>query len=211
MSAESMISSSSTYCTIDTNPTMLNSLEMICRTNQLRYNREITNKMDNESQDSEHCLIIQNFILIWLDSNLNDADKHFTQLRLIANEVNIFTDVDRCIDFLTEIKDTKAFMIVACALSEQLISVIHEIPQLYSIYIFCEKNTQQKVLPGEWTKVKGLFTEIEPIYSSLKQDTRQCDHSLDFISLVPPGDYSKKNLNELPPLFMYSQILKAIS
>ncbi|CAF3348512.1 unnamed protein product [Rotaria sp. Silwood2] len=39
---------------------------------------------------------------------------------------------------------------------------------------------------------------------------KQCDHDLTPISILLPGDYSKRDLNELDPSFMYSQVLKEI-
>ena len=62
----------------------------------------------------------------------------------------------------------------------------------------------------KWAKVKGVYNDIKSICESLEQCTKRCDHNLAPISIISPSDYSKRNLNELPPLFMYSQILKEI-
>jgi hypothetical protein len=97
----------------------------------------------------EHIRLVQNVFLIWLDDNIdenNEACQHtIIQLRRVINAVNTFTDVDRCIDFLTDHSDEKAFMIISGSLCRDIVPVIHEIGQLHSIFIFCE-NTVKKEL-----------------------------------------------------------------
>jgi hypothetical protein len=146
---------------------------------------------------------VQNFALLLLATSIDESDANFkhslTQLQQIVNTIDVFTDADQCVDFLTEIKDEKVFMIVADTFGRQLIPVIHEIPQLYSIYIFCGDTGKHEVCLNEWAKVKGIFIQIELICSLLKQDTRQCDHDMISISILSSSDYSKRDLNELEP------------
>jgi hypothetical protein len=56
------------------------------------------------------------------------------QLRSIANDVEIFTNTIQCVDFLTEIKSENAFMVVGGTIGERVVPLIHEIPQLDTIY-----------------------------------------------------------------------------
>jgi tetratricopeptide (TPR) repeat protein len=159
----------------------------------------------------EHIRLVQNVFLIWLDDNIdenNEACQHtIIQLRRVINAVNTFTDVDRCIDFLTDHSDEKAFMIISGSLCRDIVPVIHEIGQLHSIFIFCE-NT---VWTGEWSKIKGVFAEITTICEALRKAVQQCEQSAIPIRFVNTNDgLSKKNLDELDSLFMYTQILKEI-
>ncbi len=99
-------------------------------------------------------------------------------------------------------------MIVSDTLNQNFIPIIHEISQLYSIYVLCDDMVTHEAWKNEWAKVKGIFTQIESICKIFEQDTKQYEHDLLSISIVPPGDYSQRNLNELSPLFMYSKMLK---
>ncbi len=69
--------------------------------------------------------IVQNFTLLWLDSNIDERDADFknslTQLRRIVNTINTFTNPDQCMSFLTEIKNEQAFMLVSGAFSQPII------------------------------------------------------------------------------------------
>ncbi len=151
---------------------------------------------------------VQNFILVWLDSNIDEYDADFknslTQLRRIVNTIHTFTNPEECENFLTQIKNEKAFMIVSGALSQSIISVIHDISQLDSIYIFCGNMSKYEQWDLERTKVKGVFTQIETICDALKQDTQHCDHDSILISVT------SKDSDRLEPSFMYTQLLKEI-
>src|ERR1700722_4121970 len=152
--------------------------------------------------------IVQNFTLIWLDSSINESDIDFkyslTQLRQIVNTIDTFTDADECVDFLTELKDEKGFMLVSGTLGQSIVPLIHDVPQLYSIYVFCGNKSQHEQWAKEWTKVKGVFTKIDIICDTLKRDTQQYDRDSTSIT-VTSGDLSR-----LDPSFMYTQLLKEI-
>lgn len=152
-------------------------------------------------------LHIQNFVLVWLDSKIN---KHDEQFHHIVDTINTFIDVDQCLDFLSDIEDQKIFLIMSDDLDQQLISLIHDISQLYSIYIFCEEKSEHEICIHDWKKIRGGFIRIEDICYVLKQDIKQCEHDLASISIVPPSHFSQRNLNELEPSFMYSKLLKEI-
>ncbi|CAF4940869.1 unnamed protein product, partial [Rotaria sp. Silwood2] len=64
--------------------------------------------------------IIQNFLLIWLDANLDETKDDFKSslkhLRHVVASITTFTDAEECFKFLDEIKKEKVFMIVSGAL-----------------------------------------------------------------------------------------------
>ena len=159
--------------------------------------------------------IVQNFLLVWLDSNIDETEADcrntITHLRRIVNAINLFTKTDQCISFLTQIKNEKAFLIISGTLGKTIMSTIHEISQLDSIYIFCEKRSSHEQWVKNWSKIKGVFTQIIPICESLKLAAQQCDQNYISVSFVSThDDVSKKNLNQLDPSYMYTQILKEI-
>jgi tetratricopeptide (TPR) repeat protein len=88
---------------------------------------------------------------------------------------------------------------------------VHHITQINSIYVFCKNESQHKQSAQLWPKVKGIFTAISPICQALKQDVQKCDQDSISISFVSTGcGESNRNLDQLDPTFMYTQILKEI-
>jgi tetratricopeptide (TPR) repeat protein len=160
--------------------------------------------------------MVQNFLLIWLDTNIDennsdDCRNTITKLRQVVNAVNTFVDVDECIDFITEIKEEKAFMIVSGALGQTTVPLAHNMPQLTAIYILCGNRARHEQWAKHWPKVKGVYTDIIPICEALKQAAQDCDHNSVSIGFVKMTDgTSKQNLDTLDQSFMYTQILKEI-
>lgn len=162
-----------------------------------------------------HSHPVQNFVLLWLDLNVSVAldDEHrdiVNQVRTIVYDINIFSDANKCLDYLYEIKHEKVFMIVSGALGQHIVPHIHNMSKLDSIYIFCGLPVRHEKWVQEWPKVKGVFTQIGPICDSLKEITRKCKQDFISLSFVNPTNVSAQNFDQLDQSFMYSQILKEI-
>ena len=157
----------------------------------------------------------QNFHLIWIDPAIDlsneDYQNTFTQLQNIVNDAHMFTQRDECIDFLTTVDDMKAFMIIERTLSQQIIPLIHDIPQLVGVYILCSYKTSHEQWAQTWMKVKGIHTEITPICESLQYVLKQNNQDSIAVSFVTLEQAAlNENLDQLEPSFMYTQLLKEI-
>ncbi|CAF5143364.1 unnamed protein product, partial [Rotaria sp. Silwood1] len=143
----------------------------------------------------------QNSLLVWLDTDFDESKDNYkisTQhLRNILETVTTFTDIDECIDFLSDIENENVFMIISGALGQHLIPVIQECSQLTSIYVLCDNQSTYEKWTKTIPKVKGVYTQIEPICAALQIDQENCDRAMISISF-----------NRIDPLFMYTQLLK---
>ncbi|CAF3579219.1 unnamed protein product [Rotaria socialis] len=160
-------------------------------------------------------LIIQNYVLIWLDPNIDESNDDFhhskTQLQRIVNRVETFVDLDHCIDFLTDMQDEKILMIVSEAVAQHILSFIHNFDQLYAVYIFRDNKIDDDQWIKKWWKVKGICTQIKVVCEVLPQAIKQFDQNSISVSFIPVNEnVSDKNLDQLDPTFMYTQILKEI-
>jgi ABC-type uncharacterized transport system ATPase subunit len=86
--------------------------------------------------------MVQSALLVWLDENIDeinneDCGNFIKKLRQIVNNVNTFTDIDECVNFISGIKGEKTFMISSDALGQTTIPRVHDKPQVSTIYIFC--------------------------------------------------------------------------
>lgn len=152
---------------------------------------------------------IENLILIWLDSNL-DHDG-IVRVRHMVDTVHTFTDSDQCIDFITNMKNARAFLVIANPVHQTIIPLIHHIDHLDSIYLFSENELTLYHSMEKWFKVKGIFSAITPLREALAKIVRKCDEHLISISFITDTeDISNRNLNELDQSFMYTQLLKEI-
>ena len=145
--------------------------------------------------------LIQNFLLVWLDANLDeskaDFKKSLERLRNVVASIITFQDVKECIEFLNEISQENVFIIVSGSLGRQVVPNFEDMPQVQSIYIFCGNKAMHEEWASKMRKVKGIFTEIEPICKALQIDGKNCDRAMDSISF-----------KGIDALFMYTQLLK---
>jgi hypothetical protein len=99
--------------------------------------------------------IVQNFRLVWMDASIDLLEKDYqnmlAQLRSVVNDVKIFTQSDKCIDFLNTVEVEKVFAITTGYLGQHLMPEIHALPQLDAIYIFCRNKSRHE----QWTKKMG--------------------------------------------------------
>ncbi|CAF5091850.1 unnamed protein product, partial [Rotaria sp. Silwood1] len=144
---------------------------------------------------------LQNFRLLWLDTAPDESKDNYKKsiqhLRNIVETVITFTDIDECIDFLSDIENENVFMIISGVLGQHLISVIQECPQLTSIYVLCDNQSTHEKWIKTIPKVKGVYKQIEPICDALQIDRRNYNQNMISISF-----------NRIDPLFMYTQLLK---
>jgi tetratricopeptide (TPR) repeat protein len=159
--------------------------------------------------------MVQNVLLIWLDQNIDDNSTDYrntiAQLRRTVNTINTFTDGEQCVHFLENMDNEKACMIISGSFGQDIVPRVHNMSQVDSIFIFCGNKNYDKQWTKDWSKIKGVFTEITRICDALKQAAQQCEQNVISISIMgTDDDVSKKNLDQLDPSFMYTQIMKEI-
>ncbi|CAM2730042.1 unnamed protein product [Rotaria socialis] len=161
--------------------------------------------------------IVQNFLLVWLDANIDegkeDFQKSLAQLRKIFVTVEPFTDVGQCVDYLTSIDDQKVYLITSASLGQMAVPLIHDIAQLNKIFVLCSNKDEHKVWANECSKVRGIYDSIQSICAQLTKATQSCDHNAIPISFIRKRETSevasnRQNLDQLPPSYMYSMIFK---
>jgi tetratricopeptide (TPR) repeat protein len=173
---------------------------------ETRIDVNVSNESHNNPLQTTQSKMMENFIIVWLNLNINDStegkDDLVMQFRSIISTIKTFTDINECVDFLTDLTDEKVFMIIDDYPNENFLSILDEISPLHSIYIFNqhqEKHEQRNI-------VRGIYAHIEYIYNAVKHDVYRLTIDLTPVSIISPN--SSLNLDELDQSFMYTQLLK---
>jgi hypothetical protein len=113
--------------------------------------------------------MVQNFYLVWLDESINEVNDNDCRNSIIKlrQVVNTFSDIDECIDFITDIEE-KVFVIISEQCSQTIIPIIQDISQIGHVYIFCENNSLFEKWTKEWPKLSGVYKDITQICETLK-------------------------------------------
>ena len=162
----------------------------------------------NDKLYTSRRLTVQNFMIIWLDSNIDESDNDYqnslSRLRAIVNTVYTFPNTDQCIHFVNQIKDEKVFLILSDDLVQSTVPLFHDMSQVDSIYVFSKNNSKYEQSTKSWTKIKDMFTRIDPILDALKRDAQQCERDSLAFSITSGSLY------RLDPMFLYTYLLKKI-
>jgi tetratricopeptide (TPR) repeat protein len=154
------------------------------------------------------------FHLIWLDANITSLDEKsqhsLQQLRTIVSDLYLFSDSDQCVNFVTDIRTAKMFLIISGSQAENVVPRLHPITQVAAVYIFCEDKQRGEEWTRTWHKVKGVYTTIEPIYEALQTVVKRCDEDSISVSIArTDGEITTAaDLNQLESSFMYTQLFK---
>ena len=163
---------------------------------------------------AERCAL-QNYLLIWADDKIEVTSKSHQQalerLRNVVNDLTVFTAVDTCATFLQGITKEKVFVIVSDRLGRELLPRIHPMVQLDTIYISSNNRSRCEKWTKDWCKIKGIYARFEQIHGALQLSIKQCNQDSIPVSFAQLDEKnSDRNLNELEPSFMYTQLFKSI-
>jgi tetratricopeptide (TPR) repeat protein len=200
-------------------------------------NRTYDYSENTSAQQQDNIYRNQNIRLVWLHSNnykgnYKDDLRTIEQLRQRYNTLDIFTNTNRCTDFVMTITNGRIFMIIPNELAHDILSILHDIDLLDSVFIFDDKKAKHEQSIEKWPKVKGIFEEAVTLCNAVKeaaeqreqganqwkqnskqweQDVEQCEQQTPPTSFVSTsGNASHQGLNQLDPLYMYTKIFKEI-
>ncbi|CAF1153702.1 unnamed protein product [Adineta ricciae] len=155
----------------------------------------------------------ENYAIIWLDADFSDQNgihkSGLEQLENLAGRIETFTESNECIDFITHELDTKLLLIVSDSFGAQLISILDDMPQIQSVYIFSTNSEPCVSWTKDYSKVRGIYKDIVSLCQIIKRDIRIIEYNLTPISIYL-SRFSTNDQNTLDPTFMYCQILKEI-
>ncbi|CAF0731759.1 unnamed protein product [Adineta steineri] len=157
-----------------------------------------------------------NYLLLWEDISIDQTSENYKntlkEIRSVTGDINVFTQRDECIDFLTDAQENvKSFLVIKDNMPEQIMSLINDIPQLDSAYIFDDSKILPEKLMKKWRKIKSIHSNIDDICQGLQIGLKQFNQDSIAMSFITVNEMaSPENLNQLEPTFMYTQIFKDI-
>lgn len=159
--------------------------------------------------------ILQNFHLVWLDENLDESNEEYhqsiQQFQQVVSTVNTFPDIDECLDFVSDLTNDTALLIVSRQFADDVLAVVHELSQVHAIYIVCKTESELKRWENASSKIHGAYTDMPSICQKIRADSKVCDRNALSLSFLPQADASAvRDLDTLNCSFMYTQILRDI-
>ncbi|CAF1224345.1 unnamed protein product [Adineta ricciae] len=120
------------------------------------------------SNGAEH---LELFSLVWLDNNLVEKRGTQEKLRAIINYLKKFHDIKSCQNYIEQRpKDDRIVLIVNGQLGRHLVLSVHNLQQVFSIYVYCMNKQDNEQWAHDFTKVKQVVTELDELISYIQAD-----------------------------------------
>lgn len=124
---------------------------------------EITTSVEIPSSLLKHNL--ETFSLVWLNAAVNETQENIDaqlELRSSINVWQIFQEKDECIQHILSIpKGDQVILIVSGKLGKIVVPKIHDLHQLWSIYIYCIDKERNREWSSDFTKVRSNFSTVQ--------------------------------------------------
>lgn len=166
--------------------------------------------------DRLHVKTVANLVLVWLDENMDESNAFYHnctgQLSQVADMLKVYIDRDRSVDFLTDIQNEDICLLISEDICQQIVPLIHGFDRLQYIFIVRRNQEQCDQWIKNWSKIKGVYTDISIVCDVIRQIAKKCGKNAASFNLFNTSDQlSKRKLDQLEPLFMYSQLLAEIT
>lgn len=116
------------------------------------------------------------FTLIWLDATVNDVDNETTQtdLRKLSDQFKSFDNRDECELYLQSLSnDERVVLIVSGRLGREVVPHIHQIEQIYFIYVYCFDKIENEKWAKNYSKIKEVLTTKKELIERIRHDNKQ--------------------------------------
>jgi len=105
---------------------------------------------------------LESFSLLWLDAVVNTSEENREaqrQLRSTINHVITFEDPNLCQQYIRSVcPQDRLVLIVSGRLGQEVVSRIHQIRQLSSVYVYCMDKERNEKWAKNFTKVSMFLS-----------------------------------------------------
>ncbi|UJR13245.1 hypothetical protein I4U23_000267 [Adineta vaga] len=107
------------------------------------------------STTEKHDNNLESYSLVWLNGTKSDYSDNEKRLRQVINHLKIFDDIDQTETYIRSVpKEDRIILLTDDQFSHDIISRIHSLPQIFSIYIY---NSETNDWTTEFNKVCLFF------------------------------------------------------
>ena len=108
------------------------------------------------------------FDVVWADSNIekiqDDLDTTSLIRRMVRGRLSTFDKIDRCVNhILDKITNQRIILIVSNSFGPPIISLIHDFPQIHTIYIYCRTAAIAESWSKPYKKISHIFTSKQAL------------------------------------------------
>jgi len=108
---------------------------------------------------------LETFFLVWLDASVDSSEHKLTiqrKLRSSINYLKTFNNENQCENYiLSTSNDDRIILIISGQLGRDLVSHIHHLRQISSIYVFCTDRRKHETWCNQYPKVNKIEIHLK--------------------------------------------------
>ncbi|CAF3975210.1 unnamed protein product [Rotaria sp. Silwood1] len=139
-------------------------------------NQSTISKMIEISEDqSEANKIIEMFLIVWLDANVNktkDNEETYKALRTSINYLKTFDNLQEGETYIQSIHREKIILIVSGGFGMEIVPRIHDFEQVNCIYVYCGDKARHEQWSKDYSKVKSVITKRNQLVEEIIEDQK---------------------------------------
>jgi hypothetical protein len=147
--------------------------------------------------------------LIWFDPNIGsreDTRVTMKRLREINDYVVFQTELESCLAHIKSSQNEKIFLITSGSRASEILPHIQKFRQIDSIFIFCMKISKYEHLTNEYSKITGIYTDLDSLCASIREQIDLVDKQLETFSFFDQHQKSTKDLSRESAEFLWFQL-----
>ena len=116
---------------------------------------------------------LETFSLIWLDACVNDSVENIEtqqRLRTFINHLKTFQHANECIQYIASLPKDRFVLIVSGRLGQEVVPQIHNLRQVYSIYVYCWDKERNEQWAKSYPKIKGVIIKLDELVSRIRSN-----------------------------------------
>ncbi|CAF0751072.1 unnamed protein product [Adineta ricciae] len=154
---------------------------------------------------------LETFSLVWLDAAVNDSIENVEaqqRLRKCINHLKTFQDGDECIQYIQSQPKDRFVLIISGRLGRDIVPRIHNLRQVYSIYVYCLDKERNERWAKSYAKIKDVINKLGELESQIRTNHEQRCH-ININEPLPVTFFLTNcdNSKEVNENFLYSQLL----
>ena len=156
---------------------------------------------DHPVQGSE-----ENVALIWFSSvdNSSDNSQSIKEDLLAINRLTRFpTDIDECINLIQSITEEKILLILSSDDAFKMLPKISHPMQLYSVFVFPEKNNEHQRLLVDYPVIAGLFDNRASLIRSITVNIECVNRQMEVMAFYNQHQRGSRALTEHSADFLW--------
>ncbi|CAF1412457.1 unnamed protein product, partial [Rotaria sordida] len=124
---------------------------------------------------SEANKIIETFLIVWLDANVNktkDNEETYKALRTSINYLKTFDNLKEGEAYIQSIHHEKIILIVSGGFGMEIVPRIHDFEQINCIYVYCLDKAHHEQWSKDYSKVKSVIIKRNQLVEEITEDQK---------------------------------------